>query len=80
MTPSAGTVPSTVRRRAHAPDSGASNTADTSAAKPSSSRDVAEPPRGNTPCSTYAPSRSVSTVMVASRGSTIQYSGIPPSA
>ena len=65
---------------AHPPDSGASNTADTSAAKPSSSGDVAEPPRPNTPCSTYAPSFSVSTVIVSSRGSAIQYSGMPPSA
>ena len=36
----------------YAPDSGASNTADTSAEKPSSSGDVAAAPREKTPCST----------------------------
>ena len=60
--------------------SGASNTLATSAVNPSSNGEVAMAPRRNTPCSTYAPPSRVRTVMVSSRGSTIQYSGIPPSA
>ena len=65
---------------AQAPDSGASNTADTSAVKPSSSADAAAPPRPNTPCSTYASPSRARTVIVLLRGSAIQYSGMPPSA
>ena len=64
----------------HPPVSGASNTADTSAAKPSSSAEAAVSPRAYLPCSTYASPRSTSTVSVSSRGSAIQYSGIPASA
>ena len=63
-----------------APDAGASNTAVTSTANPASSREVAVSPGANTPCSTYRFSSRVSTVTVALRGSTIQYSGMPASA
>ena len=68
-------------RGGHAPDFfGASNTAATSMTSPSRDLDVAESPAAKTPCSTYAPPSSVSTVIVSSRGSTIQYSGMPASA
>ena len=66
--------------RPHPPVSGASNTADTSAANPSSSAEAAVSPRPYRPCSTYASPRSTSTVSVSSRGSAIQYSGILASA
>ena len=66
--------------RPHPPVSGASNTADTSAANPSSSAEAAISPRPYRPCSTYASPRSTSTVSVSSRGSAIQYSGILASA
>ena len=71
---------SVARSRPHPPVSGASNTADTSAVKPSSSTEAAVSPRPYRPCSTYASPRSTSTVSVSSRGSAIQYSGIPASA
>ena len=71
---------SVARSRPHPPVSGASNTADTSAVKPSSSIETAVSPRPYRPCSTYASPRSTSTVSVSSRGSAIQYSGIPASA
>ena len=68
---------SIARSRPHPPVSGASNT---SAVKPSSSTEAAVSPRPYLPCSTYASPRSTSTVSVSSRGSAIQYSGIPASA
>ena len=66
--------------RPHPPVSGASKTADTSTANPSSNTEAAVSPRPYRPCSTYASPRSASTVRVSSRGSAIQYSGIPASA
>ena len=67
-------------RKSHAPTVGASNTALTSAAKPASSGDAAVSPRRYTPCSVYPVSCSVRTRIVSSRGSAIQYSGMPASA
>ncbi len=62
------------------PPRAASKTAVTSAANPSSSDDAADSPVEYTPCSTYASPSRTSTVIVSSRGSTIQYSGMPASA
>ena len=69
-----------VDSESHAPTVGASNTALTSAAKPASSGDAAVSPRRYTPCSVYPVSCSVRTRIVSSRGSAIQYSGMPASA
>ena len=48
LTPAGGNAHRTV---VQAPDSGASNTASTSAANPANNGDVAASPRANTPCS-----------------------------
>ena len=66
--------------RAQPPAFGASKTAVTSTANPSSNREVAVSPAAYTPCSAYASPSSASMVIVSLRGSTIQYSGIRASA